>query len=144
MKPAMLGNDFQAFKAKILSWLAGSKQIRIGGFQKCKVHLCILKDFKDTACQSWCIVCGDLELNPVQKSSPGSTPGHRKQCINFDKLYLWSPLEYKDVLYIFGNLQTLSVWSQLVRTISLLWTLENYYQTYSTLQKNSTFCQFTL
>ena len=42
MKPTIFGNDFQVFAAQILSWLAGSKYIRFG----CKVHLCILNDFK--------------------------------------------------------------------------------------------------
>ena len=60
----MFGNDFLAFKAEILFWLAGSKHIRFGGFKECKAHLCFLKDFKDTACQSWCIVCSDQESNP--------------------------------------------------------------------------------
>ena len=44
---------------------------------------------------------------------------------NFDELQFWSPLRYRDVLYIFGNLQSISKWSQLVRTIAALWIPEN-------------------
>ena len=64
IKPSMFGNNFRTFKAEILSWLAGSKQIMFGGFQRCKVHFCTLRDFKGTAFQNWCIVCSDQESNP--------------------------------------------------------------------------------
>ena len=85
----------------------------------------ISKGFKDTSCQSWYIVRGDWDSNLGRQkwygpNSPGSSPCHRELCTNFDKLYLWSPLRHKDVLYIFRNLKSSSILSQLRKSIALI------------------------
>ena len=90
-------------------------EIKIEGFQKCKVHLCTLKGFKTAAHQSWHILRVVLESNLGQQNryglqGPGSIPWWRKVCTNFDELQFWSPLRYRDVLYSFEKFQYLSKW----------------------------------
>ena len=64
---------------------------KIGIFQKCKVHVCILKGFKTAAYQSWNILRIVQESSPGQRKrygprGPGSIPGRCEVCANFDKL----------------------------------------------------------
>ena len=46
---------FSGIKTQLWSWPAGTKLMKIRGFQKCKIHSCSLNGFRITACQSWCI-----------------------------------------------------------------------------------------
>ena len=76
MKPAVFDINFQ---------------IKIRIFQKCKVHLCILKGFKTAAHQSWHIFCIVQESNPSRAGhinfvGPGWIPRRREVCANFDEL----------------------------------------------------------
>ena len=77
--------DFKTFKLQLWPGPAGFNQIKIGDFQKCKIHLCVLKGFKDTACQSWCMVSSDQDSNLGCSGNTNfvglnSSPGHRKLC----------------------------------------------------------------
>ena len=47
--------DFWVFKTQLWLILAATKLMRIGGFQKYKVHLSSIKGFGIMACQSWYI-----------------------------------------------------------------------------------------
>ena len=49
-------------------WQARTTKIKIGIFQKCKVHLCILKGFKTAAHQIWHILRIVRESNPGQRN----------------------------------------------------------------------------
>ena len=42
------------FKMQLWPWLVGTTLMKIGDFQKCKIHSCSLRGFRITACQSWC------------------------------------------------------------------------------------------
>ena len=60
--------DFRVFKTQLWPWLAETKLLKIGGFQKCKIHSSGLKGFRITACQSWCIFapCWDSYSRPYE------------------------------------------------------------------------------
>ena len=65
--------------------------MKIGIFQKCEVHLCILKGFRNAAHQIWNILPIVQESNPgravhIDLVDPGLIPGRREVCTNFDEL----------------------------------------------------------
>ena len=51
-KPQLLSMTWQTFKTLQPPWQSGSKQILIGGFQKCKTCPCASRGYKVTGCQS--------------------------------------------------------------------------------------------
>ena len=124
-KICYLGKGFSAIPIAAIALTSWDHLEKIGIFQKCKVHLYILKGFRTADHQSWNILRVVQESNPgcaghIDFIGPSLSPGRREMCANFDKLQFLSPLRYRDVFYIFGNLQSISKWSQLVRTIAAL------------------------
>ena len=57
----------------------------------------------------------------VRMARPGLIPIRRTVCAKFDELQFWSPLRYRDVLYIFEKFQSFSKWSKLIKAIALIW-----------------------
>ena len=83
--------DFLVFKLLLLLLQVVTTEEEIVIFQKCKVHVCILKGFKTAANQSWHLLRVVRESNPGRGNrfglrGLGSIPGRREVYANFDEL----------------------------------------------------------
>ena len=77
------------------------KLILIGIILKGTTLPCTSRGIKDTRCQSW---------------KPLKTPFlyYKSNTSSFERLKLWCPLSYKDMFYLFGNLQSIYLGTQTV------------------------------